>query len=313
MQETDVVVVGGGLAGLTAAAELGRLKLRCTAFTGPAPGGLLLSIESIQGLPEHPEGVPGYDLCPIAQEAGMDMGVDFIAEDAVALRREGGGWVVRSAVGEVRSRAVLLAPGARLRELDVPGEQALHGKGVSHCANCDGPLLRGRPAAVVGGGDAACQEALALAPYASVVYLLVRGAALRARRSWQDRLRAEPKIQVHLQTQVLAIEGDEGVQVVLLQDGRRLPVDGIFIYAGLVPNTQWLSGLAGLDADGRIRTDDALRCDLPGLFAAGIARAGHNGQADDARADGLAAAHSAERFLREEQAATPSRLISHPE
>ena len=143
---------------------------------------------------------------------------------------------------------------------------------MSHCANCDGPLLRGKPVAVVGGGDAACQEALTLATHASEVHLLVRGSGLRAREAWQQRVRAEPKIQVHLGTTVASIEGDKAVQSVKLQGGGSLPVDAVFIYAGLLPNTEWLQGVVALDAEGRIPTDDALRCAVPGLFAAGIAR-----------------------------------------
>ncbi|MBX3604065.1 MAG: FAD-dependent oxidoreductase [Piscinibacter sp.] len=300
MQDADVLVVGGGLAGLTAAAELALQGLRCTAFTGPAPGGLLLSIESVQGLPEHPEGFPGYDLCPMAQEAGMDAGAVFVADEAGTLRREGEAWAVASPSGEWRAPAVVLASGSRLRALDVPGEARFEGKGVSHCASCDGPLLRGRPVAVVGGGDAACQEALALAAHAGVVHLLVRGTALRATEAWQQRVRAEPKIEVHAGSAVAAIDGEQAVQAVRLVDGRTLAVDAVFVYAGLLPNTEWLRGLVALDAAGRIDTDAQLRCSAPGLFAAGSVRAGHSGQAADALADGRAVARAVRRFLREE-------------
>jgi thioredoxin reductase (NADPH) len=297
MQDKDLIVIGGGLAGLTAAAEAARLGLSCTAFTGPAPGGLLLSIDSVQGLPEHPEGIPGYDLCPMAQEAGMDAGAEFVADDASALQADGDGWLVTSPAATVRARAVVLAPGSRLRTLGVPGEERLEGKGVSHCANCDGPLLRGRPVAVVGGGDAACQEALALAPHASAVHLLVRGSALRAREAWQQRVRAEPKIQIHFNTRVTEIEGGQAVEAVKLQDGHRLGVDAVFIYAGLVPNTEWLNGAVPLAADGRISADAGLRSGAPNLFVAGSARSGHSGQAADAVADGLAAAQAAKHLL----------------
>jgi thioredoxin reductase (NADPH) len=191
----------------------------------------------------------------------------------------------------------VLAPGSRLRALGVPGEERLEGKGVSHCANCDGPLLRGRPVAVVGGGDAACQEALALAPHASTVHLLVRGGALRAREAWQQRLHAEPKIQIHFNTRVAEIEGEQAVEALRLHDGTRLSVDAVFIYAGLVPNTEWLGKAVSLDTSGRIGTDGALCCGAPGLFAAGTARSGHSGQAADAATDGLAAAQAAKSFL----------------
>jgi thioredoxin reductase (NADPH) len=297
MEERDLIVVGGGLAGLTAAAEAARLGLRCAAFTGPTPGGLLLSIESVQGLPGHPGGIPGYDLCPMAQEAGMDAGAEFIADDATALRRDADAWVVTAATRTLHARAVVLAPGARLRTLGVAGEQAYAGKGVSHCASCDGPLLRGRPVAVVGGGDAACQEALSLAAHASVVHLLVRGARLRAREGWQRRLRDTPRIEVRLQTRVEAIEGGTAVEALRLHDGSRLAVDAVFVYAGLEPATAWLRGAVELDADGGIAVDATLRGAAPGLYGAGCARRGNGGQAADAIADGLAAARAAQQDL----------------
>jgi thioredoxin reductase (NADPH) len=292
-----VAVIGGGLAGLTAAAEAARLGLGCTAFTGPAPGGLLLSIESVEGLPEHPDGIPGYDLCPMAQEAGMDAGVTFIADDVSELKGGVDGWTVVSPSASVRARAVVLAPGGRLRPLGVPGEEQFAGKGVSHCANCDGPLLRGKPVAVVGGGDGACQEALTLAAHASEVHMIVRGSALRARDAWQQRVRAEPKIKIHPNTGVASIEGGQAVESVRLLDGSALKVDGVFIYAGLLPNTDWLHDIVPLDAEGRIRVDETLRSEVPNLFAAGFARSGNSGQAFDALTDGMTAAQSVHRYL----------------
>lgn len=149
-----------------------------------------MSINAIQDLPGHPDGLPGYDLCPTMQEEAMDAGVECLGEDAPTPRPDGDAWVV----GAVRAPCVILAPGSRLRSLGVPGEQRFAGKGVSHCASCDGPMLRGRPVAVVGGGDAACQEALTLAEFASEIHLLVRGPALRARPAWRERIGAERKI-----------------------------------------------------------------------------------------------------------------------
>lgn len=292
MTEFDVLVVGDGLAGLTAAAALARGGLRCCAFGGVTPGGLLLAIESVQGLPEHPDGVAGYDLGPMAQDAAMDAGVHFISDAATALQAEGDGWVVRSDSESARGRAVVLAPGSTLRRLGVPGEDRLAGKGVSHCASCDAPLLRGKPVAVVGGGDAACQEALTLAVHASAVHLLVRGPALRATADWQQRLRAQPRITVLLNTTVSAIEGEQAVQQLRLADGRTLAVDAVFVYAGLVPHTAWLAGSVPLDDDGRIAPDPARR-----LFVAGSARRGNDGQAASAVADGVAAAAAALQAL----------------
>jgi thioredoxin reductase (NADPH) len=292
LNEVDIAVVGGGLAGLNATAEAARAGLRCTAYSGAVPGGLLLSIESVQGLPEYPDGIPGYDLCPMAQEDAMDAGAGFIADEATAIEREGDRWIVRSPGADVSARALILAPGSHLRALGVPGEVRLAGKGVSHCASCDAPLLRGKPVAVVGGGDAACQEALTLAAHASRVHLLLRGDALRARPAWQARVRAEARIVIEPQAQVAEVLGSATVEGLRLHDGRVLAVDAVFVYIGLQPQTGFLAATVPLDADGRIADDPAR-----GLWAAGSARRGNDGQAASAIADSRAAAQAAQRFL----------------
>jgi thioredoxin reductase (NADPH) len=295
--DVDIAVVGGGLAGLNAALQAARLGRRCAAFTGDVAGGKLLNIQSIQGLPGHPEGIPGYDLLPMTQEAAMDAGVQCLPEPALALARAGDAWVARGASQAVRARCVILAPGSRLRALGVPGEQQLEGRGVSHCASCEAPLLRGKQVAVVGGGDGACQEALTLAAHAAQVHLLVRGAALRAQAGWRQRIKAQRNVTLHLDTGVAAILGDEAVRALRLTDGRELAVDGVFVYVGLVPETSFLASVAPLDAAGRLLVDAALRTPVPGLLAAGDARAGNSGQAVAAASDGQAAAWAAHRHL----------------
>lgn len=304
MTEVEIAVVGGGLAGFSAALQAARLGRSCAVFSGDAPGGALLSIEDIQGLPGHPDGIPGYELCPMLQEQVMDAGAECVSAAADAVSPQGEGWLVRSPERSVHARCVVLAPGSRLRSIGVPGEERLFGKGVSHCASCDAPMLRGRPVAVVGGGDAACQEALAVAAHASEVHLLLRGETLRAQKVWRDRVQAQPKIVLHPRTIVQAIDGEETVSSVRIRSAdddrpRSLAVDAVFVFAGLVPNTGFLGGVVPLDADGRIVVDPALHTPLRGLLGAGNARAGSCGQAAGAAADGIAAAWSAHRFLTE--------------
>lgn len=297
MTEFDIAVVGGGLAGLTATLEAARHGLRTVNFSGAAPGGLLLSIESVQGLPEHPDGIPGYDLVPMTQEAALEAGADCRGVEATTLVRDGDGWIVRGTDGEVRARAVVLAPGSSIGHLGVPGEAEFTGKGVSHCASCDAPLLRGRTVAVVGGGDAACQEALTIANFAAAVHLLVRGPALRAHPPWPQRVAAQPKIVLHPRAAVAAILGETAVTGVRLASGDIVPVDAVFAYPGLVPNTGWLAGHVPLDQMGRIVVDDELRTPIAGLFAAGSARSASSGQAAEAAADGVRAAAAARASL----------------
>ncbi|MBL8386516.1 MAG: FAD-dependent oxidoreductase [Burkholderiales bacterium] len=297
MTEADIVVVGGGIAGLAAAREVAGLGRRCVTFTGPQPGGHLLSINAVQDMPDHPDGVPGYDLCPMMLGDAMDAGVDCLTEDALGLEADGDAWIVRGSSSQVRAAGVILAPGSRLKRLDVPGEADFEGRGVSQCASCDGPMLRAKPVAVVGGGDAACQEALTLAESASEVHMLVRGSALRARPAWRARIAAEPKIRLRFGVRVAAIAGDGAVREVRLADGSALAVDAVFIFVGLDPNTGFVRDLVPLDAAGRMIVDAGLHTPRRGVFGAGDARSGSSGQAAEALADGRAAARSAQRFL----------------
>ena len=155
----DIAVVGAGIAGLTAGLTAARLGRNTLVLTGDVLGGQLLSIEKVDGYPGFPEGVPGYDLCPMAQEQAADAGAEFAATEADRLEAAGDGWRLATGEGDVVARAVVLATGCSLRELGVAGEERLRGKGVSHCATCDAPLLRNRVTVVVGGGDsAACRK-----------------------------------------------------------------------------------------------------------------------------------------------------------
>jgi thioredoxin reductase (NADPH) len=297
LNETDIAVVGGGLAGLSAALQAAQLGRRCTLFAGATPGGLLVGIESIQGLPGHPEGIAGYELGPMTQEAAMDAGAECMTAEAGKLERDGQHWIVQSAEGPVKAPVVILASGGHLRTLGVPGEGRLFGKGVSHCASCDAPLLRNRPVAVVGGGDSACQEALTLAAHASEVHLLVRGSALRAQKFWRDQVAAQRKITVRFGATVEAVLGENAVNGVRLAGGAEQAVDAVFVYAGLVPNTAWLAGSVPLDAEGFVIADAMLQTSQPGLLAAGYVRAGNSGQAASAAGDGISAALAAHRYL----------------
>jgi thioredoxin reductase (NADPH) len=300
--EYDVVIAGGGIAGLTAALTLARVGRRTRVLTGPALGGHLLSIEKIDGFPGFPDGVPGYDLCPMVQEQAVSAGAEFAAAEAKSLARQDGFWRVDTSEGGLSARAVIVAAGTELKELGVPGEERLRGKGVSHCATCDGPLLRNRVVGVVGGGDSALQEALTLAQFASRVLILHRGSAFSAQRAYRERVEQTPKIEVRFNTSVEEVLGDAvltGVRIRSAIDGTTSDVElaSLFVYIGLKPNTDWLKGLLDLDSSGRIETDGALRCLPPGLFAVGTIRSGAIGRAAGAAGDGATAAIGADRYL----------------
>jgi thioredoxin reductase (NADPH) len=298
----DVIVAGGGIAGLTAGLHSARAGRSTVVLGGNAPGGLLLSIERIEGVPGFPEGVPGYDLCPMLQEQAEEAGAEVRMQELAALEPADGGWRVTTDAAELHASALIFATGARLRQLGVPGEHRLQGRGVSHCASCDAPLLRDRVVGVIGGGDSALQEALTLAEQAAEVIVLHRGDRLDAQATYQRRANDHPKITIRYQTVVDEILGDDKVAGVRARDltidtADELELAGVFVYVGLQPNTEPLHDRLDLDDEQRIATDQANRTELPGLLAAGYVRRGARGQAAISAGDGANAARSADRYL----------------
>jgi thioredoxin reductase (NADPH) len=301
-EERDVVIAGGGIAGLTAALYSARLGHPTLVLTGGAPGGLLLSIETIEGLPAFPDGIPGYELCPTAQEQAEASGAEFRFGELAGIEPEDGRWRVLTTEGDFLARAVIVATGARLKELDIPGEERLRGKGVSDCASCDAPLLRDRVVGVVGGGDSALQEALTLADAVEHVTIFHRGESFSAQATYQQRVLAHPKISVQFGTVVDEILGDgtvTGVRARSLAGGGTsdAKLAAVFVYVGLQPNSETVSDRLQTDASGRILTDAWTRTELPGVLAAGIVRSDSSGQAVGAAADGATAALAADRYI----------------
>ena len=287
---------------MTAALTAARLGCKTFVLSGDVLGGLLLSIEKVEGFPGFVEGVPGYDLCPMIQEQAVAAGAQFTGASLDGLDRQNGGWQLTTDSSEVRARAVILATGATLKQLGVPGEERLRGKGVSHCASCDAPLLRKQTVAVVGGGDSALQEALTLAEFAERVIILQRGDDLTAQAVYRDRVASHPKIEIRLDTVVEEVLGDGkmgGVRIRSVKGNASsdLELAAIFIYIGLEPATTFVKAHMKLDPSGRIPVDAQMRTELPGIFAAGIARSGSVGRAVASAGDGTVAAIAAERYL----------------
>ncbi len=297
----DVAVAGSGIAGLTAALFAARLGHRTLVLGGNVPGGLLLSIEHIEGMPGFPEGVPGYELCPMTQDQAVDAGAQLVSAELDEIARSADGWQLQAGGIQYAARAVILATGARLRTLGVPGEVDLHGKGVSHCASCDAPMLRGRTVVVAGSGDSAMQEGLHLAEHASRVMMLHRGTELTGQDSYRRRVLANPRIEHRYRTSITQIIGDDAVSAVRIQANgaaAELEADAVFVYVGLEPNSAIARTVATLDESGRIHVDASLRTAARGLLAAGIVRVGSSGQAAGSAGDGATAAISADRYLR---------------
>jgi thioredoxin reductase (NADPH) len=300
----DVIIAGGGIAGLTAGLQCARVGRKTRVLTGPTLGGHLLSIEHIDGYPGFPDGIPGYDLCPMIQEQATAEGAEFDAAEVTSLGPHEGRWRMTTGAGDLWARTVVIATGTTTKTLGIPGEEHLRGKGVSHCASCDAPLMRARNVGVVGGGDSALQEALTLAQHAARVIVLHRGTSFSAQAAYCRRVREQPKIEVRFDTIVEEVLGNgalTGVRTRTVSDAKTadLELAGLFVYVGLSPATAWLNQLVDLDPSGRIVTDSAMRCHQPGMFAAGTIRSGSAGRAAAAAGDGATAAIAADRYLRD--------------
>jgi thioredoxin reductase (NADPH) len=303
MQDFDLVVIGAGVAGLTAAMTAARHGLKVMVVDQMGPGGQIANAERIENVPGLPEGIAGFELGPLLQEQAEAAGAEVMLDTVEALEVDGGHRIVRGAAEALRAPAVIVAAGSAQRALGVPGEARLLGKGVSHCASCDGAFFRGQEVGVVGGGDAALDEALVLAEHVSKVTLFHRGPHLGAQAVLAARIAAAPKIEVVLNTEVAEIAGADGVAAVRLRDAqsgatRDHPLGGVFVYVGQEPNTAFLQGVLGLDPAGHIETDILMRTSLDGVFAAGDIRAHSVAQLAAVAGDGATAAVAAVRYLR---------------
>ena len=298
----EIAVLGGGLAGLTAALFAAR-QGRSTILLDPlGAGGAVLNTERVEDFPGFPQGVAGFELVPRLQEQVVDAGGTFEPGEVSRLEQQGDDWVVVTDSREIVAGAVVVATGTRPRRLGVPGEDELEGKGLSRCASCDGPLFRGQVVAMVGGGDSALLEALELTGHEVRVVLVHPEEALDGQDTYGRRVLESEQVEVRHGTALEAILGDgrvEGLRVRDLATGEssELPVAAVFVHVGRVPNTELLEGLLALDELGRVPTDAWMRTALPGLFAAGDVRVDAAGQAVTAAGDGATAAIAAHRYL----------------
>jgi len=299
-EKQDILVIGGGIAGLTAGLHAARAGKTTRILIGAALGGNLLSIEKIEGLPDYPDGVAGFELCPMIQMDAAEAGATFSMVEADSIAREGDLWRVKTAEGDIEAGAVILASGTSFRRLGVPGEDRLFGRGVSQCASCDAPLLRDKRVVVVGGGDSAMQEALALIGGVSQITILTDGETFTGQQSFIDRVTGNGSVEVKTGVTVEEILGETVVEGVRCRDGNgtaEIAAEGVFVFIGMTPNTAFLGGLLELDMEAQVPVDDAMATGLPGLFAAGTLRANAACRAVASAEDGRVAAESAIRYL----------------
>jgi len=290
----DVLVIGGGLAGLTAARLAAQRGFSVASLDeGGHMGGLVMNVGRVDGYPAA-GCASGVELAAAELEALVEHGVEIVPESAIGIMLDGDTKAVTTDSGVYTARTLILASGARLRTLGIPGEAALLGRGVSQCADCDASFFAGQNVVVVGGGDSALQEALHLADYVEGITLITRGEALRAKKDYVAQVEANARFVVRLSTTVQEILGSDTVEGVRLSSAAGdatevLPCAGVFIFVGLQPNSEFLPDAIARDTTGHVVTDAGFQTDIPGIYAVGAVRTGYSGLLENAVEEATAA------------------------
>ena len=302
----DIVIVGGGPGGLTAGLYASRADMKTLLLEGNAQASQITMTDMIENYPGIPA-IGGFELNDTFKKQAISFGLEIRPEQVSRIRRAQSGdvegWEVVTDSGAYRTLSVIVSTGAAWSRLGVPREEELVGRGISYCATCDAPFYRNREVAVVGGGDTAVQEAIYLTKFASKVTLIHRRDRLRATAVLQQRAFANEKLTFAWDSTVEEILGEDGVTGVRIRNVKdpnrheEIPVDGVFIFVGLVPNTDFVKGIVNLDTDGYIITDSDMKTSTEGLFACGDCISKSLRQVVTACGDGATAAHSASLYV----------------
>jgi thioredoxin reductase (NADPH) len=299
----DVIIIGGGPAGLTAGIYAGRARLKALLVEKLIHGGQMMTTDFVENYPGFPEGISGPDLSDRMRKQAERFGLEIITGEVQELKPGDGRHTVVLEDRTLKAGAVIIATGARYKRLGVPGENDLTGRGVSFCATCDGALYRDQEIAMVGGGDTSLSETIFLTRFAKKIHLIHRRDEFRGAKYLQEQVLDMDKVQVHWNTVVEEFQGDDqgltGMKLKNVKSGdtSTLPVSGVFVAIGINPNTEWLKDLLPLDEWGFIFTDQEMATKVPGIFAAGDVRAKNLWQIATAVGDGAVAANAAEHYL----------------
>lgn len=298
----DVIIIGGGPAGLSAGIYAARDRLNSLLIERGMFGGQIVNAEHVENYPGFSEGIGGVELTQAMYQQATKFGLKTVIAEATGIELRGEQKVVKTTEGDFIGRAVIIATGSERMKLGVPGEEEFTGKGVSYCATCDAAFFRDKPVAVIGGGDAAITEALHLSRFASRVIVIHRRHELRATHIMQEKALAEPKLEFLWDTVVEQIEGENFVKRLRLRNvktGKKFTQDvsGVFVAIGFKPITDYLKGFLPLDDTGAIIVNERLEAGIPGIFAAGDIRHSSGRQVILAAGDGASAAISAGRFI----------------
>ena len=302
MGEYDTIIIGGGVAGLSAGIYAMRSRLKTLLIERFMPGGQMMVVDLIENYPGFPSGISGSDLGTAMYEQALSLGLEVVTADCTGVDFSSEKKAVFTSEGDFYAPTVILAVGATPRRLGIPGEDRLIGKGVSYCATCDGAFFKNKRIAVIGGGNTAVQDGVFLTRFADKVTIIHRRDRLRATKILQERAFKNPKVEIIWNTVAVEILGEQKVEGIVLQNvcdksQHTLPVDGVFVLIGTDPNTEFLKGHVILDPQGYIITDEDMRTNVPGVFAAGDCRRKSLRQMVTAAADGAVAAVMAEQYI----------------
>ncbi len=302
----DIIIIGGGPAGLTAGLYTSRARLKTLLIEKALAGGQVATTEFVENYPGFEEGISGIELSQKMEKQAKRFGLEIVQDTVLNISMDGR---IKRLTLEYNkeghdARALIIATGAHPRYLGIPGESEFRGRGVSYCATCDGAFFKGEKIAVIGGGDSAVEEAIFLTKFAEKVYIIHRRDKLRAAKIIQERAFSNPTIKIIWNSIVKKIDGDEAVKVLHLKNVKTheesvLEVQGVFIFAGYNPSTEFLNGLVDVNERNYIITDENMRTSVPGIFAAGDVRAKSLKQIATAVGDGAIAAVSAEKYIEE--------------
>jgi len=301
--KTDVVILGGGPAGLTAGMYAARSRIPLILIERGQTSGQMAATATVENYPGFIDPVLGAELAEKMERQARKFGLEILYRDVIGVTRNERGFTVEADGSDtIQCKAIILATGASPVQLGLPGEAEFYGKGVSYCAVCDGPFFQDLEVAVIGGGDSAVEESVYLTRFAKKVHLIHRRDELRACKEIQEKAFSEPKVAIHWNTVPVEILGQKDVtgirvRLVKTQEEETLPVGGVFFYAGLRPNSEPFLDLVETDSRGFVVTDQEMRCSVQGVFAAGDVRAKALRQITTAVGDGATAAYSAQHYL----------------
>ncbi|HNX37372.1 MAG TPA: thioredoxin-disulfide reductase [Candidatus Cloacimonadota bacterium] len=300
----DVIIVGAGPAGLSAAIYSARGGLSTAVFERAIIGGQITVTSDVENYPGFEEPVDGVELTDKMKKQAERFGAVFYDEEITAIGLEGLCKIIETGYDKYRAKSIIFCTGAHPRRMNVPGEERLIGRGVSYCATCDGALYRDKVVAVVGGGDSAVEEGMFLTRFAKKVYVIHRRDSLRAQKIIQERAFKNPKMEFIWDTVIQEVRGKDRVEELELYSRKKesvtvLPVDGVFVYVGILPNNQLLESRVELDSGGFVITDENMHTNIPGIYAAGDIRKTVLRQVVTATSDGAIAAWSAEKWILE--------------